>query len=341
MKARSTQNPVFFLKALIALSAALVAWAIHTPAASAEKLDVKRIMSAVVKIKAEVPAEARTSRFLGREREGSGVVIDDDGLVLTIGYLILESTGAEITTANGRTVPGSFIAYDHGTGFGLLRASKPLGVKPLQLGDSDSLREREPVLVVANGGAQAAMGAFVVSRRDFAGYWEYLLENAIFTAPPHGSFGGAALIDKTGRLVGIGSLIVANAADGENAMPGNMFLPINSLKPIFGDLLTNGRSSRGPRPWLGLYSEEHRGRLFITRVPPSGPAHRAGVRAGDMVLSVGGKSVSGLADFYRKIWSLGKAGVSVPLTILRKDGPENVTVKSIDRYDWLKMNMSY
>lgn len=335
-----TRRKASFLKALVPLLAVLAAWEHVTPVAAGE-LDIERILSAVVKIKAEVPAEARTARFLGTEREGSGVVIDDDGLILTVGYLILESTGAEITAANGRTVQGAFVAYDHDTGFGLLRASKPLGVKPLQLGNSSPLGEREPVLIVANGGPQAAMGAFVVSRRDFAGSWEYLLENAIFTAPPHGGFGGAALVDKTGRLIGIGSLIVANAADGDDVVPGNMFLPIDALKPIFGDLLANGRSSAGRRPWLGLYSEEHRGRLFVTRVPPNGPAYRAGVRPGDMVLSVGGKSVRGLADFYRKVWSLGKAGVSVPLTILRDSGPEGITVKSIDRYDWLKMKMSY
>ena len=309
--------------------------------ASAQKLDVDQVLSAIVKVTAEVPADARTARVLGTQREGSGVVIDDDGLVLTVGYLILESMGAQITAADGRAVPAKFVAYDHDSGLGLLRATKPLGVKPLPLGDSKPMSERDRVLVASFGGRDAALGAFVVSRREFAGSWEYLLENAIFTAPPHIAFGGAALIDPNGSLVGIGSLIVPNAAAKDTAFPGNMFIPIDALKPILGDLLARGRSSIGPRPWLGVYPEEHQGRVFVVRVPPGGPGANAGLKPGDIILGVGDRPVTGLADYYRKMWSLGKAGITVPLTILRDSAPGQVKVKSIDRYDWLKMHVSY
>lgn len=299
------------------------------------------VLTSVVKIRAEVPADARTARFLGTRREGNGVVIDSDGLVLTIGYLILESSGAEIVLPGGRAVPATFVAYDHDTGFGLLRATEPLRIKALELGDSAALKLREPVLVAGHGGRAGAIGAYVVSRRVFAGYWEYMVEDAIFTSPPHPNFGGAALIGSDGKLVGIGSLIVPDAVEPNVNFPGNMFVPIDALKPILGDLLSTGRSSVGPRPWLGLYSQEVQGRLFVTRVPSDGPAYKAGVRKGDMVLAVAGKAIGSLADFYRRVWAIGKAGALVPLTILHGNVPTVVKVESIDRYDWLRMKMSY
>ncbi len=299
------------------------------------------LLTAVVKLSAEVPAEARTARFLGTSREGSGVVIDGDGLVLTIGYLILESSSVTIGLGDGKSVPARFIAYDHATGLGLVRATAPLGVKALELGDSDALAERQQVLAASHGGVSQAVGAYVVSRRDFAAAWEYMVEKAIFTAPPHPQFGGAALIDGGGRLVGIGSLIVHNAAAENSAMPGNMFVPVNALKPILGDLLATGRSTARARPWLGLYSEEIRGRLFVTRVPPGGPAHAAGLIPGDLVLTVGGRPVSGLKDYYRKLWSLGPPGIQVPLTVLRGVEPTGFSVKSIDRHDWFSRRPGY
>lgn len=310
-----------------------------TPMA-AHALDIEKLLSAVVKVTTEVPADARTARALGTQREGSGVVIDGDGLVLTIGYLILESMGATVTTMDGRTVQAHFVAYDHDTGFGLLRAMEPLKVAPIALGDSAKMVKKEPVLVSSFGGPENAMGAFVASRREFAGSWEYLLENAIYTQPPHPIFGGAALIDQKGRLVGIGSLILRNVTEGGNESAGNMFVPIDALKPILGELLAHGRAAASP-PWLGLYAQEHQGKLFAVRVPTGGPAHKAGVRPGDVVLGVGDKPVTGLADFYRKVRAKGKAGVTVPLTVMRDGGPGNIKVKSMDRYDWLKLKMSY
>jgi S1-C subfamily serine protease len=299
------------------------------------------LFGAIVKVATKVPADARTVRSLGPEREGSGVVIDGSGLVLTIGYLMLEAESAEITLAGGRTVPASLVAYDHDTGFGLLRANGPLGVTPVTLGKSSGLGPRDKVLVAPFGGAPMAMPAMVVGRRAYAGSWEYLLENAIFTSPPHPSFGGAGLFDMEGKLVGIGSLIVGDAAGPGRQVPGNMFVPIDRLAPILGDLLERGRSSAPRRPWLGLASEEVRGRLFVVRVSKGGPAHEAGIEVGDMVIGVGGKPVSGLADFYRKVWARGEAGINVPIDILHGTAIAPVTVKSIDRYRWLKLERSY
>ena len=308
---------------------------VHLAAVRANPLD------SIVGVRATIPEDARTAKVLGTERVGSGVVIDDDGLVLTIGYLILEAISAEIVLPDERAVPATIVAYDYDSGFGLLRAVTPLGIAPIDLGRSAELTERSEVLVAALGGPEPVIGAVVVSRRDFAGYWEYLLPNAIFTSPPHRSFGGAALIGRDGRLLGIGSLIVGDAAAPDTPLPGNMFVPIDALKPIMDDLLAHGRAQTPPKPWLGIFSGAERGRLFVNRVAPDGPAAAAGLAEDDIIIAVKDQPVQSLADFYRKIWALGRAGVNVPLTVLTTQGVEKITVKSGDRYDYLKLKPSY
>lgn len=298
-------------------------------------------LDGVVQVSAAIRADARTADSLGTQREGSGVVIDGDGLVLTIGYLILEALEVNLTGAGKTPVAADIVAYDHESGFGLLRAREPLEVEPLALGDSAALQPRQPVLVVSRMGEFDAAGVYVVDRRVFAGYWEYLLEDAIFTAPPRADFGGAALIDASGRLVGIGSLVVNDAGQQGRPIPGNMFVPINQLKPILGDLLANGRRSDPPRPWLGLTLEEHRGRVFVTRVTPDGPAAGAGIEPDDMILGVSGTPVEGLADLYRKMWALGNAGVEVPLNLLQGMSPHTAKVRSGDRYRFLRLDPTF
>ena len=324
-----------------AFAAALAAFAAAGPGIAAEPARTPDPLSAVIALQSEVPAEARTAAALGRTRQGSGVVIDDAGLVLTIGYLILEAESVQLTVGGSRQVSAEVVAYDHETGLGLVRASRPLGVMPMPIGSSDPLVRGNQVLVASAGGYKAAIGAFVVSRRDFAGWWEYLLEKAIFTAPAHPGFGGAALIDVEGRLVGVGSLMVPDAAEENQPLTGNMFVPIDALKPILADLIADGRAARAPRPWLGLYPQEIHGRLFVTRVPPGGPADRAGLKPGDLVLGVAGQAVSTLPGYYRALWGLGPAGVEVPLSVLRGNQPTDVKIRSIDRMHWFRKPPSY
>lgn len=322
------------------LIAAVTAIAVVAAPLSA-RLAVAGPLDAVVGVRATIPEDARTAHSLGTERAGSGVVIDEDGLVLTIGYLILEAISAELELVDGRTVPAEVVAYDHETGFGLLRPLSPLGIAPIKLGRSADLSEDREVLVAGASGTEPVIGAVVVSRREFAGYWEYLLPDAIFTSPPHREFGGAALIGRDGRLLGIGSLIVSDAAGPDTTLPGNMFVPIDALKPILSDLLAHGRATGPAQPWLGIYGEEHRGHLFVNRVAPDGPAAKAGLAENDVILGVKGEPVHGLADFYRKIRALGRAGTEVPLTVLKPDGMSEITVRSADRRDYLKLNPSY
>jgi S1-C subfamily serine protease len=298
-------------------------------------------IESVVRIKTFINPEARTQDTLGREREGSGVVIDSGGLVLTIGYLMLEAHAAELTTRAGRRVAAEVVGYDHDTGFGLLRATASLDIKPMPLGSSAALKDGARMLIAA-GGRDEVGGVEVVARREFAGYWEYLLESAIFTAPPVPWWSGAALIGEDGRLVGIGSLIVGDAkAKGGDPEPGNMFVPIDLLPPILGELIGSGRVSGAPRPWLGITTHEIGGHLLVARVVPGGPAEKAGVAKGDLVAGVDGARVATLSALYRAIWAKGNAGVVVPLDIVRDGETQRIAVTSANRRAHLRLKSTF
>jgi S1-C subfamily serine protease len=319
------------------LASALLLLAGPRALAAGSDSDLARRLEAVVRVQAEIPAEARTASLLGTKRDGSGVVIDDAGLIVTIGYLITEAMAAEVTTVVGKASRAEIIGFDTESGLGLLRAVDPLEVKPMPIGTAKGLAEKTPVIVVGHGGAEAAQAAVVVSRRTFAGYWEYLLEDAIFTAPPHPAWSGAALISPDGKLAGIGSLIVGDADGG---FPGNMFVPIDRLRPVMGDLIALGRPSSA-RPWLGANLQEMDGELMVRRVAPESPAAGAGIRHGDRVVAIDGSAVHGLADFYRALWGRGEAGITVELTVNRQGEQHEIGVKTIDRYRYLKFGTTY
>ena len=325
------------MKRLQILLAAMLAITTAIAATAAEDPSVDAVLSAVVALKAGIPENARTAESLGTERSGHGVVIDSDGLVLTIGYLILEAESVTVTAGDGKTVPARVVAYDHASGFGLVRTAAPLPVQPMPLADSAKSKPGDVAMVAGAGGFESAMPARIVSRRAFAGYWEYLLEDAIFTYPAYPVFGGAALIDTEGSLIGIGSLFVNDAAGPEIYSPGNMFVPVNLLKPILADMLATGGANTPRKPWLGLYAAPTERGLFVRRVAYGGPAQMAGVVPGILVLGVEGRPVDGLEDFYRKVWALGEPGVTVHLTVLDIDGePHEIAIVSADRLDWLR-----
>ena len=295
-------------------------------------------LEAIVRIHTEIPVDARTAAYLGTERSGSGVVIDNAGLIVTIGYLITEAMGAEVTTGAGRVSRADVVGFDISSGLGLLRAAEPLAVKPLPIGAATALPEKTPVVVAGFGGPEQVQPAVVVSRRVFAGYWEYLLEDAIFTTPPHPAWSGAALLGPDGKLTGIGSLVVS---DAEPDLPGNMFVPIDRLRPVMGDLLALGRPSTPPRPWLGVNLREMDDGLVVGRVVSDGPSDKAGVRHGDRVTAIDGVPVHELADFYRRLWRQGDAGVTVRLGVTRQGEDCEIEVKTVDRYRYLKLDTTY
>ena len=334
---RATLLAIVALCALLATPAATAAQSAGADSGQAAPAgDGDRLLAAVVKVKMSALEDARTTPALGNEREGSGIVIDAQGRVLTIGYLVVEAARIEITTLDGKSLPASLVGYDHGSGLALLQPLGAPGVPALPLGRSDSVAERDPVLVVPFGGQEAASLAFVASRRLFTGNWEYLLESAIFTTPPAMNWSGAALVNRDGELVGIGSLFVRQSVEGTTPLPGNLFVPVDVLKPILADLIATGRPAGPPRPWLGLATEEMQGHLVVSRVSPESPAEQAGVRDGDIVVAVGKEPVRSQAELYRRIWSLGPAGVDVPLRILQGAEVRELRLHSVDRLDYLR-----
>ena len=309
--------------------------------ASAQSNKLDELLSAVVGIKTFINADGRTVENLGRERTGSGIVIDADGLVLTIGYLMVEAHAVQIVTNDGRIVPGNVVGYDQDTGLGLLRASQPLKLRPLPLGKSSEVKEGDKVLAASVGGAGGVAPAVVISRREFAGTWEYLLDTAIYTAPAHTEWSGAALISREGKLVGVGSLVIGDASGKKDGVAGNMYVPIDLLPPIMADLLASGRTPAPGRPWIGVTTAESNGRLVVARVTPGGPAEKAGVKRGDIIAGVKGEPATTMADFYRKIWAQGSAGTVVPLDVQQGAEKRRVDVQSVNRLDHLKLNPTF
>ena len=297
--------------------------------------DLGRALDAVVLLRSEIPEDAYTGQTLGTERVGYGVVIRADGLLLTVGYLITEAETIWLTTNAGVVAAGHPLAYDQATGFGLVQPLGPLRAPVLERGSARGLTVGDDLFVIGQGGRAHALKAKLISKREFAGYWEYLLDEALFTAPAHPQWGGAALVDKQGLLVGIGSLLVQEEIGGES-IQGNMFIPIDLIEPILGDLLAHGRAARAPHPWLGMHTQHMEGRLIVSGLSPRGPAERAGVQAGDLVLGVAGERTASLAAFLRKVWSLGDPGVEVPLMLARQGDVLRLNLQSASRGDFLK-----
>ena len=294
----------------------------------------ERSLDAVVKLSIKAVPNARTAENLGAEREGTGVVFADKGLILTIGYLILEAGSILVVAGDGRVYPATVVGYDHATGFGLLRAG--IDCRPLEIGRSADVRELSTVLVAAHGGAGGVSRACVVSSRRFTGWWEYMIDGGIFTAPPRFEHSGAGLIDADGKLIGIGSLWVSDALEVGAAFPGNMFVPIDLLTPLLEDLVSKGHRREPPRPWLGVYSEEIQGHVVVTRVLPESPAAKAGLARGDIILGVGGEAVGRQSEFYQRLWSSGDAGSAVVLHVLHKRSVRQLTIQSMDRMAFLR-----
>jgi S1-C subfamily serine protease len=309
--------------------------------APAQTTSVEALLSGVVKVKTFINPDGRTLQNLGRQREGSGIVIDNSGLILTIGYLMVEAHAAEVVTNDGRAVPADVVGYDNETGFGLLRAIIPLKVPPIPFGKSAGVKERDAVIVASFGGTDRAVPAMVVAKREFAGNWEYLVEDALFTSPPHQAWSGAALLDHQGKLIGVGSLIVGDATGRRDNVPGNMFVPIDMLPPILADLMTEGHASGPAHPWIGMTTDDRHGHLTVNSLTKEGPAEKSGLRKGDVILAVGGEQPKGLADLYRKMWAQGAAGTVISFDVIQNSERRHVDVKSMNRLDHLRLKSTF
>ncbi len=301
------------------------------PVARLFNFDLEKRLDSVVALEARIPEDAFSARSLQTERMGNAVVIGSEGLMLTIGYLIIEAEEVIVSTNDGRRIPAHPLGTDQATGFGLVHALEPLGLPPVPIGDSRQLRPDDLVISAGGGGEAHARCARVLARQPFAGYWEYCLDEALFVEPAHPHWSGAALLGPAGDLVGIGSLRMEQTdSDGSAAQLLNMFVPAELAPPILDDL-ARGRPTRAPRPWLGVISREISSHVVIYEVTPGGPAARAELRRGDIVHRVAGERVRDLAEFYKKLWSLGPPGVTAPLTIQREHDVFEVEVRTADR----------
>jgi len=310
------------------------------PAAAQPKRDelsfeLDPVLRAAVTLRVTAPEDAFTAPMLGTERTGNGMMIGD-GLVLTIGYLVTEADSVWALTSDGRAIQGHVAGYDHETGFGLVQLLTRDKLPSVEFGNSGPVNVGDPIVFTAGGGKRHALAAQVVSRRRFVGSWEYVIDDAIFTAPAHPSWGGSGLIDQLGQLIGIGSLYVQQAKDGLAALEGNMAVPIDLVKPILPDLIRYGRVNKPARAWLGLYAAQAGAQLVVAGLAPRGPAARGDIRVGDELVEIAGEPVDELGSLFRKVWSLGPAGSDVPLTVKRDGRTIRLTLKSADRQRFMK-----
>src|SRR6516165_9095804 len=317
--------------------ASLMEWKVppaFQPHAGDFGFDLERALASVVGLHSIIPSDAFTAETLGTERAGNGVVIDD-GLVLTIGYLITEAETVWLHLGDGRVMEGHSLGFDSVTGFGLVQALGYMNIAPMPLGTSATTRIGDRVVVGGAGGRTRSVASQIAAKQEFAGYWEYLLDEAIFTYPAHPNWGGTGLISGSGELIGIGSLQLERERSGR-AEHVNMIVPIDLLKPILEDLRKFGKVNRPARPWLGMYSTEIDNAVVVIGISGNGPAARAELKAGDVILAVKGERVRSQSAFYRKLWSLGAAGVDVPLTVQHEGVTFDVVLASTDRAKLLK-----
>jgi S1-C subfamily serine protease len=306
----------------------------NQPRAADYSFDLDRVLSSVVGLHSIIPSDAFSADTLGTERAGNGVLIED-GLILTIGYLITEAETVWLHIGDGRVVPGHALGVDNVSGFGLVQALGQMDIDPLPLGSSATAEVGDRVVLGGAGGRTRSVASHIAAKQEFAGYWEYLLDEAIFTLPAHPNWGGTGLISNRGELIGIGSLQLEREREG-NAEHVNMVVPINLLTPVIDDLKKFGRVNKPARPWLGMYSTEIDNKVVVVGISAKGPAARAELKAGDVILAVAGEKVSSQTGFYRKLWSLGSAGVDVPLTVYHEGVTFDVVLASTDRAKLLK-----
>ena len=321
------------------ISAVLLLFFASNSYAEITKERVQRYYESIVSVRSIVPPEARTAASLGVEREGNGVAIDENH-ILTIGYIVLESESIEIGLSDGRSLPAKLIGYDHTSGFGIIKSVVPLTMRPLKLGNSDDINSEEDLLILPS--PNRGVGSIVrsVSRRPFTGWWEYFVESPIYTTPPNRFWAGAPILNGNGEILGVGSLFVSESVPGISS-PGNMSVPINLLKPILGDLLSNGRRKSKIQPYLGISSDESNDQIIVTRVSKGGPAYQAGVKPQDIIVAINGSQITKLESFYKKIWKSGEAGVTIELSVLRSGSFMNLKIKTVDRLDYFFKPQSF
>ena len=294
-------------------------------------------LGTLVSIQSYIPDNAMSAGMLGTERTGHGIRLREDGLIVTIGYVVTEAEEIWITSHDRRAVPGFVVGSDFESGLALIKPTMPLPGPIMEIGDPSMLGVGDTACIAGSREANPqAVEVHVVAKQEFAGRWEYVLDKAIFTAPPYESWSGAALLDQEGRLCGVGSLVIQGFEVNETRRATNMFVPIDLLPPIIDEICEYGRRSTPPRPWLGLLVDDEDDGLIVVGVYRNCPADKAGLRPGDVIIRGGDQPVHSLANMFKTVWSLGAAGINVPLLVLRSSQLQEVVIRSTDRSEFLK-----
>ena len=342
MRTLGSRSVWIFITMVLGLCLGSARAATPPPAAAQTIMDaLTKANAAVVGVRVNVAEGARSAETLGRQRSGSGVVIGPDGLILTIGYLMMEASSIQVVTSDNKTVPAQAVAYDLATGFGLIKPLLPVrGVQPVSLGNLSDLSPGESLMAAtgaqADGDEADVTMTQMVSKRAFSGYWEYHLDAAVFTSPPISNHSGAPLFNQRGELIGIGSLFVPDAMGGNRRLPGNMFVPVDLLKPILTEMQQTGSTKFSRRPWVGLTSSEQSGRVQIVRVNKDSPAKAAGLEPGDVVLAVDGTKVATLEAFYKKLWDRAQPDTEITLTVLQGADIKTIKLNAVDRMSTMR-----
>ena len=306
------------------------------PSVANVEYDLDEELSSVVSLRANIPEDAFTASILGTERAGHGVLIRGSGLIVTIGYIVTEADSIWIVTNKGQAVPGHLVGYDYESGFGLVQSLGNLDIPHIPIGNSKIIEVGSPLVLAGYGGVTESVSASCAARKEFAGYWEYVIDNAIFTSPPHPNWGGAALIGGDGSLCGIGSLYI-DQIGSSSLNEGNLCVPIELLEPVLDELVSYGRTLKPARPWLGMFVSEFEERFMVAGVYNNAPAAIAGLQAGDVVTEINGQKASNLSNLFKTVWSVGPAGSAIPVRVERDGSPLEITVDSVDRRDLWKL----
>ena len=291
-------------------------------------MTIPRLAAAsLVFLRAEIPEDHPSAAVLGEERMGAGVAVSPDR-VLTAHYLVLGASRVEVTALDGRVNPTAGIAVDHESGLALLTVERS-DLEPAKISTAKA-QPGQPVFLLTCTGEQERRGAsgHVSSVEPFEAFWEYMLDEAIMTTAMNPGLAGGPLLDDRARVLGVVSLGLAAVGRYSLAIPAPLFARRRALLES-----PNPMPAAERHAWIGFYTQASDETVAVTGVVSGGPAEKAGLERGDVVLSVDGETVTNLRELYDALWRKGPGEV-VGMQILREESIQVIEVVAGDRYEF-------